>query len=73
MFLRDGVALSGDLLFAGSIGRVDLPFADPDAMERSLDRIAALHERTVVYPGHGPTTTVGAERATNPFLSRAAR
>jgi glyoxylase-like metal-dependent hydrolase (beta-lactamase superfamily II) len=64
------VLLTGDLLFAGSIGRTDLPGADPVAMTRSLDTVMAAHaDDTVVLPGHGPTTTVGAERATNPFLA----
>ena len=68
-----GVAFVGDLLFAGSVGRVDLPLADPAAMERSLERVTELPDETVVYPGHGPETTIGAERAGNPFLNGAAR
>jgi hydroxyacylglutathione hydrolase len=63
----------GDLLFAGSIGRTDLPFCDPAAMERSLERIARLDPRLVVYPGHGPTTTIGRESEANPFLAGVAR
>lgn len=73
MFVGDGVVLSGDLLFAGSIGRTDLPLCDPAAMQRSLARIGALPTATAVYPGHGPTTTVGRELVANPFLSGAAR
>lgn len=69
VFLGGGAMLGGDLLFAGSIGRVDLPLADPGAMQRSLDRLSALPDETVVYPGHGPATTIGAERRTNPFLA----
>jgi glyoxylase-like metal-dependent hydrolase (beta-lactamase superfamily II) len=65
--------LGGDLLFAGSIGRTDLPLSNPAHMEESLARVAELPEETVVYPGHGPATTIGRERATNPFLSGAAR
>lgn len=65
----DGALLSGDVLFAGSVGRTDLPGASWETLEAS---IATLVERfpaeTVVYPGHGPTTTLGAELATNPFL-----
>jgi hydroxyacylglutathione hydrolase len=68
-----GIALSGDLLFAGSIGRTDLPLSDPHMMDRSLERIATLPEHTVVYPGHGPTTTIGRELKENPFLSGRAR
>ena len=57
--------LSGDLLFAGSIGRVDLPGGSMAAMERSLlDVVLALDDATVVLPGHGPTTTIARERAT---------
>ena len=62
--------LSGDLLFAGSIGRTDLPGADPAAMTRSLTSVMAGHgDDTVVLPGHGPATTIGAERASNPWLA----
>ena len=61
--------LSGDLLFAGSIGRVDLPGGSMAAMERSLhDVVLSLDDATVVLPGHGPTTTIARERATNPYL-----
>jgi hydroxyacylglutathione hydrolase len=72
-FNGEGVAISGDLLFAGSIGRTDLPLSDPFAMDASLARFATLPEPTVVYPGHGPRTTIGAELSTNPFLSGRAR
>jgi glyoxylase-like metal-dependent hydrolase (beta-lactamase superfamily II) len=61
--------LSGDVLFAGSIGRTDLPGGDYGAMLRSLaTKILPLPDDTVVLPGHGPATTIGAERSTNPFL-----
>ena len=60
---------SGDLLFAGSIGRTDLPGGDHAAMLKSLARTLTLPDETVVLPGHGPQTTVGAERRTNPFLT----
>ncbi len=72
-FVRYGCMLGGDLLFAGSIGRTDLPLSDPERMTESLDRVAGLPEDTVVYPGHGPTTSIGQERATNPFLTGVAR
>lgn len=65
----NGVAFVGDCLFAGSVGRTDLPGCDAAALARSLDRIAALGDEVVVYPGHGPATTVGAERRDNPFLN----
>jgi glyoxylase-like metal-dependent hydrolase (beta-lactamase superfamily II) len=68
-----GVAFVGDLLFAGSIGRTDLPLSSPQAMTRSLERVARLPAETTVYPGHGPATTIGAELATNPFLNGVAR
>ena len=60
---------SGDLLFAGSIGRTDLPGGDHQAMLRSLARTLTLPDDTLVLPGHGPQTTIGAERLTNPFLT----
>lgn len=65
------ICLSGDVLFAGSIGRVDLPGGDPNAMVASLrDKILPLADDTVVLPGHGPATTIGQERAGNPYLRR---
>ncbi len=66
----DGVLFSGDLLFAGSIGRTDLPGGDYPAILDSLARVClALPGPTQVLPGHGPATTIGAERASNPFLA----
>ncbi|MDX6209938.1 MAG: hydroxyacylglutathione hydrolase [Frankiales bacterium] len=59
---------AGDLLFAGSVGRTDLPTGDPYAMRESLRQALALEDRTVVLPGHGGLTTIGRERATNPYL-----
>jgi glyoxylase-like metal-dependent hydrolase (beta-lactamase superfamily II) len=73
VLVGEGVMFAGDLLFAGSIGRTDLPFANPADMTRSLARVTHLPEQTVVYPGHGPSTTVGDERRSNPFLNGAAR
>ncbi|GAA5162735.1 MBL fold metallo-hydrolase [Ornithinimicrobium tianjinense] len=65
----DRTVLSGDVLFAGSIGRTDLPGGDHAAMERSLrDVVLPLHDSTLVLPGHGPATTMARERATNPYL-----
>lgn len=64
---------SGDLLFAGSIGRVDLPGGSEVEMLVSLSRVVLpLPDETVVLPGHGPSTTVGAERSGNPYLQLAA-
>lgn len=64
-----GLLFSGDLLFAGSIGRVDLPTGEPARMGASLRRVLELPDETVVHSGHGPVTTIGAERAHNPFLA----
>jgi glyoxylase-like metal-dependent hydrolase (beta-lactamase superfamily II) len=65
----DELCLSGDVLFAGSIGRTDLPGGSMPAMLRSLrDRILPLADSTIVLPGHGPATTIGRERRTNPYL-----
>ncbi len=67
---RGGILFSGDLLFAGSIGRTDLPGGDYPAILRSLARVClTLPDDTVVLSGHGPQTTIGAERRTNPFLT----
>lgn len=63
------VMFAGDLLFAGSIGRTDLPGGDHQAMLRSLrDKVLTLRDDVVVLPGHGAQTSIGRERATNPFL-----
>ena len=61
--------LAGDTLFAGAIGRTDLPGGDHETMLHTLrTRVLPLADDTVVLPGHGPTTTIGRERASNPFL-----
>jgi hydroxyacylglutathione hydrolase len=66
----DTVLFTGDLLFAGSIGRTDLPGGDHAKMLTSLARtLAQQSDETVVLPGHGPQTTIGAERRGNPFLT----
>lgn len=66
----DELLLSGDQLFAGSIGRTDLPGGDTPTLAASMrDRIMTLPDDTRVLPGHGPETTVGRERASNPFRS----
>ena len=63
------VILAGDTLFAGSIGRTDLPGGDSEQMMRSLrDKLMTRDDAAFVLPGHGPTTTIGQERASNPFL-----
>lgn len=67
------VLFSGDLLFAGSVGRTDLPGGDTAALLESLARVCLpLQDETVVLSGHGPQTTIGRERATNPYLLQVA-
>lgn len=64
-----GVAFVGDVVFLGSIGRSDLPGGDFQRLMRSIrEEVLTLPDETVLYPGHGPETTVGHERRTNPFL-----
>lgn len=64
-----GIAYVGDTLFAGSIGRTDLPGGDMDTLCRSIrEALFCLPEQTTVLPGHGPTTTIGVEKLTNPFV-----
>lgn len=66
----DQTVFSGDVLFAGSIGRTDLPGGDSQAMQRSLrDVVLPLSDTALVLPGHGPATTIGRERGTNPHLA----
>ena len=63
------VAIAGDVVFAGSIGRTDLPFGDYRVLMESIrTQVLTLPDDTRLYPGHGPETTVGHERLTNPFL-----
>ncbi len=69
-YATPGALLSGDVLFQGSVGRVDLPGGDWSTLERSIDRLLRAHPpETVVYPGHMGVTTLGRERDSNPFLS----
>jgi glyoxylase-like metal-dependent hydrolase (beta-lactamase superfamily II) len=72
---RHGSALwSGDVLFAGSVGRTDLPGASWDVLERSIREVLfPLGDDMKVLPGHGPATTIGEERRSNPFVGEAAR
>lgn len=67
-FAEQSVIFSGDVLFAGSIGRVDLPGSDMNQMKASLERISALPDDTRVLSGHGPATSIGREKQLNPFL-----
>jgi glyoxylase-like metal-dependent hydrolase (beta-lactamase superfamily II) len=69
-FAAEGAVFSGDVLFAGSVGRVDLPGGDWDTLLASIRAMAErLPADTVVFPGHGPATTLGDELAHNPFLA----
>ena len=69
-FYLDGCLFSGDVLFAGSVGRTDLPGADWDTLVETLRMLTErFPPETVVYSGHGPPTTLGAELASNPFLT----
>lgn len=63
------ILISGDTLFAGSVGRVDLPGGNGTELEKSLNKLMTLPEDTVVYPGHGGRTTIGKEKRTNPFIT----
>jgi len=67
-FEQQGVMFSGDVLFAGSVGRVDLPGSDRDRMNASLERLTDLPDETRILSGHGPETTIGDEKRRNPFL-----
>ncbi len=69
-FANDGLIFSGDVLFAGSVGRTDLPFSDWDTLVESIRMLLdRFPPETVVFPGHGPPTTLGVERDRNPFLA----
>lgn len=64
-----GELFSGDCLFYGGVGRTDLPGGDYDTLMASISRLLTLPDETIVYPGHGPTTTIGEEKDNNPFLN----
>ncbi|MDW8425367.1 MAG: MBL fold metallo-hydrolase [Meiothermus sp.] len=68
-FYQPGHLVSGDVLFRGGIGRYDLPGSDPQALFASLQKLTGLPPQTVVYPGHGPLTTLAEEMAHNPYLA----
>jgi hydroxyacylglutathione hydrolase len=69
-FYTDGALFSGDVLFAGGVGRVDLPGGDWETLLESIRKLAGRYPPdTVVYSGHGPATTLGAELERNPFLA----
>lgn len=65
----DGILFSGDLLFCGGVGRTDFPHGSQKTLSHSLkDKVLTYSDDIIVYPGHGPTTTIGEEKRTNPFL-----
>jgi hydroxyacylglutathione hydrolase len=67
---EDGIVISGDVLFQGSIGRTDLPGGDFDTLAKSIkEKLYVLPDDVVVYSGHGPSTTIGIEKRTNPFVT----
>ncbi len=72
LFIHDASkqAIVGDTLFAGSIGRIDFPTSDPAAMRRTLAMLMRLPDDLEIHPGHGPATTIGTERRTNPYVAR---
>jgi glyoxylase-like metal-dependent hydrolase (beta-lactamase superfamily II) len=66
---KDGFLIAGDVLFRESVGRTDLPGGDPDVLVKSImDQFYVLPDKTVVYSGHGPATTIGHEKKFNPFV-----
>jgi glyoxylase-like metal-dependent hydrolase (beta-lactamase superfamily II) len=66
--IGESEVFTGDTLFAGSIGRTDIPQGSVSDMKKSLRKLANLPDNFMVYPGHGPTTTIGEEKQSNPFL-----
>jgi hydroxyacylglutathione hydrolase len=72
-FYNAEMVFGGDCLFAGSIGTTSIPFGDRDTLDASVARLIALGDQLTLYPGHGPATTIGRERLTNPFVIGSAR
>lgn len=67
-FEAENILFSGDVLFQGSVGRTDLPGGDSEVLAQSLEKLKKLPDDTAVYSGHGPVTTIGREKRSNPFL-----
>ena len=67
-FRNEAMIFTGDTLFAGSVGRTDLPSGNEVVLSQSLKRLVALPDDTIVFPGHGPQSTIAREKKTNPFL-----
>ncbi len=67
-FEADGSLITGDTLFAGSVGRTDLPGGDSRTLSASLEKLKALPDQTAILPGHGPASTIGQEKQTNFFM-----
>ena len=66
----DSVVFTGDTLFAGSVGRTDLPSGDEEMLFKSIrEKLLILNDNTVIYPGHGPGSTIGEEKRSNPFFN----
>lgn len=65
----DGVVFTGDSLFAGGVGRTDLPYGDTDLLMKSIaEKLFTLDDSTIIYPGHGAQSTIGEEKRSNPFF-----
>ena len=65
---KDDVLFTGDTLFAGGIGRTDFPYACEEKMIESLKKLMSLADNIKIFPGHGPSSTIGEERSSNPFI-----
>ena len=70
LYIRSERVFTGDTLFAGSVGRVDLPGGSPADLQNSIrEKLLTLPEKVIVHPGHGPDTTIGKEKKDNPFIN----
>ena len=69
-FEKEGIMITGDTIFKLSIGRTDFPLGDTDEMMKSLEKLARMDENIILYPGHGPSSTIGQEKMYNPYMKR---